>query len=83
MTLKVSTVEPLLSLAVGAFVLWVAVHRPFAVPRVALGCAGCSLSELDSPTNNVATERNGGKEGKRKRREPQCSLVLARMTPTI
>jgi len=59
MTLKVSTVELLLSLAVGAFVLWIAVHSPFAVPRVALGSAARSLSELHSPTNNVVTERNG------------------------
>jgi hypothetical protein len=62
-------VEPLFSLAVGAFVLWIAVHRPFAVPRVAHSCAGYagySLSEMDSPTNNVVTERNGGKEGKKK-----------------
>jgi hypothetical protein len=83
MTLKVSAVEPLLSLAVGAFMLWIAVHRPFAVPRVALCCAGCSLSEMDSPTNSAVTERNGGKEGKRKRRESQCRLVLARTTPTV
>jgi len=60
MTLKVSTVELLLSLAVGAFVLWIAaVHSPFAVPRVAMGSDGSSLSELDSPTNDVVTERNG------------------------
>jgi hypothetical protein len=67
MTFKVPSVEPpLLSLAVGAVLLWIAVHRPFTVPSVALACW---LSEMDSPTNHVATERNrggggGGRDGR-------------------